>query len=516
LDCPIGTRGNLCDICDDGYSLAKSSDSNVACNKCTCNSNIDENAIGNCDSISGKCLKCIHNTAGDNCEKCLNSYWGNALSDLKCHPCDCSKMGSEKPECDSANGQCTCKKNVVGRECNQCKETYWNLQSGKGCSECKCNPIGSVSLSCDQKSGKCECRPGVTGDKCDECLPFHYGFSSDGCTKCDCDSFGSRSLQCNQKGICECKENMVGPKCNQCAENLYNFTMGCLKCDDCYNLVQTEVNKLRSKLTVLDTSLAKFIPETSSPEAIRKNLELQQKLGVSKKKIDELHGSIYNKDFLKSNYSDSLKSIENEIAKIKVDFRELQNPFDEFENKLADFTSLEFKLNKTLDDARLVLTPLSQNQDQFNFHLAQVNQTLMNHSLGKNNLKLKEAATLSRKTADEQTNKAKDFAHLIDVKAEGARNALDYLNELIDEIDHTQTEDIDYEMLGKSATRMSEKASQLKNELDLVVDKTVVATKRLKELNLNEKKIDEQIQESNKKADEFSSKVKILLMQKSH
>ena len=27
LDCPVGTRGNLCDICDDGYSLVKSSNS---------------------------------------------------------------------------------------------------------------------------------------------------------------------------------------------------------------------------------------------------------------------------------------------------------------------------------------------------------------------------------------------------------------------------------------------------------------------------------------------------------
>ena len=54
----------------------------------------------------------------------------------------------------------------------------------------------------------------------------------------------------------------------------------------------------------------------------------------------------------------------------------------------------------------------------------------------------------------------------------------------------------------------------LKNELDLVGNKTEVATKKLKELNLNEKKIDEQIQESNKKADEFSSKVIVLLMQK--
>ena len=507
LDCPLGTRGNLCDICDDGYSISKSSGSNVVCDKCTCNSNIDENAIGNCDSVSGKCLKCIFNTTGDNCEKCLNSYWGNALTDLKCHSCDCSKMGSENSECNLTNGQCTCKKNVIGRECDQCRETYWNIQSGNGCSECKCNPLGSTSLGCNQKTGKCDCKPGITGDKCDECLPFHYGFSSDGCTKCDCDSFGSKNLQCNQKGVCECKENMVGAKCNQCAENLFNFTMGCLKCDDCYNLVQTRVNKLRNKITLLDTSLAKVIPETSSPETIRKNLELQQNLGIIKKKIESVHGSLYDKDMLKSNYVDTLKNVENEIAKIKTDFKELQNPFDEFENKLADFASLEFKLNKTLDDARLVLTPLSQNQDQFNFHLDQVNQTLMNHTLSKNNLKLKEAAALGRKTANEQTDRAKNYQNLIEINAEAARNALDYLNELVDEIDHTQTEDIDYEILDKSAKKLSESASQLKVDLDFRIKSTEGATKKLKDLNLNEKRVDEEIKESNKKAEEFSSKV---------
>ena len=271
----------------------------------------------------------------------------NALTDLKCHSCDCFKLGSVNSECNLLNGQCTCKSNVIGRECNTCKDTYWNIQSGNGCSECKCNPIGSTSLSCNQKTGKCECRPGVTGEKCDECLPFHFGFSSEGCTKCECDPFGSKSLQCNQRGACECKENVVGSKCNQCAENLFNFTMGCLKCDDCYNLVQTEVNKLRSKIKDLDSSLAKVIPETSSPEAVRKNRELEQKLGITKKKIESLHGELFTQDLVKSTYAESIKNIDKEIGRLRIEFRDLEKPFDDIENKLSDFSSLDFRLNKT-------------------------------------------------------------------------------------------------------------------------------------------------------------------------
>ena len=477
------------------------------CQKCTCNGNIDENAIGNCDSATGKCLKCVYNTTGENCDKCLNSFWGNALTDVKCHSCECFAKGSVNSECNLDNGQCTCKKNVLGRECNKCKDTYWNIQSGEGCEECKCNPIGSTSLSCSQKTGTCECRPGVTGAKCDECMPNHYGFSAEGCAKCECDPFGSKHLQCNQKGVCACKENMSGEKCDMCAENMFNFTMGCLKCDDCYNLVQTEVNKLRGKISSLDSSLAKVIPETSSPEAMRKNLELQQKLGTVKKNIDELHDSLYNKDLLKGNYGDSLKNFESEVAKIKADFRDLQNPFDEFENKLNDFVSLEFKLNKTLDDAKLVLTPLSQNQLQFNFHLNQVNESLSERLQSENNQKMQRSAGLSRKVAEEQLDQAKDFSHLIDVNAEGARNALDFLNELVDEIDHTQTDDIDYDILSRNAVKLADKAAQLKTDLDQNVKDNSAATQKLNELNLNEKKIDDEARAASLKAEEFNTKV---------
>lgn len=37
-----------------------------------------------------------------------------------------------------------CKKNVIGRQCERCKDTYWNHSSGNGCIECNCDPVGSI------------------------------------------------------------------------------------------------------------------------------------------------------------------------------------------------------------------------------------------------------------------------------------------------------------------------------------------------------------------------------------
>ena len=285
--------------------------------------------------------------------------------------------------------------------------------------------------------------------------------------------------------------------------------MGCLKCDECYNLVQTQANKLRQQISTLDANLARVIPETSSPETLRKNAELQLKLGLVRAKIEALHGSLFSRgDLIASkSYGEALQSADRDIAKIKLDFRDLQPVFDDFENKLIDFGSLDIRLNKTMDDARLVLTPLSQNQDQFQFQLAEVNQSLSKQSISANSLRLKGAAARGRQAAEEQIGRAKNLANLMDDNAESARTALDYLNELIEELEHTQTEDVDYDVMSRSAAKLGDKAAQLTADLSKSVKESDEATRRLKQLNLNEKKVDDDVKALNAKTDEFSTKV---------
>lgn len=65
--------GPKCDICSDGYygdPTGKNGSISI-CKPCDCNSNVDQNAIGNCDRVTGECLKCIYNTGGPQCDQCL-------------------------------------------------------------------------------------------------------------------------------------------------------------------------------------------------------------------------------------------------------------------------------------------------------------------------------------------------------------------------------------------------------------------------------------------------------------
>ncbi|XP_014242090.1 laminin subunit gamma-1 isoform X2 [Cimex lectularius] len=261
-DCPDGYAGAHCDICGEGYfGVATGNNTRPDCQPCDCNMNIDPNAINNCDKETGECLKCIYNTRGFHCDQCLEGFYGDALSPEKgdCKPCLCYEKGTEGGangayHCNQVSGQCQCKPNVIGTNCDQCKPGYYDLESGEGCKPCNCNITGSVGTTCDLHSGQCICAAGVMGLQCDKCETYHYGFFDediDGCSTCDCDPIGSLDLQCNETGHCPCLENFEGEKCDRCKENKHDKKKNCIDCPHCYNLVQDEVNKHRENLAKL-------------------------------------------------------------------------------------------------------------------------------------------------------------------------------------------------------------------------------------------------------------------------
>ena len=66
------------DRCADGYFGDPRS--GIVCQKCQCNGNIDETLSGNCDVVTGACIKCVNNTSGLRCETCKRGYWGDAVN----------------------------------------------------------------------------------------------------------------------------------------------------------------------------------------------------------------------------------------------------------------------------------------------------------------------------------------------------------------------------------------------------------------------------------------------------
>jgi laminin, beta 1 len=155
-------------------------------------------------------------------------------SPYACVPCDCDPIGSlddgicdsvSDPETNSEPGACHCKKYVKGRRCDHCTEGYWNLTESnpEGCQECSCNLLGTVdNLGCNLYTGECTCKRNVMGRDCNQCMPETYGLSEskDGCTLCDCDPGGSYDNNCDVvTGKCKCRSHMQGRRCDEPNQN---------------------------------------------------------------------------------------------------------------------------------------------------------------------------------------------------------------------------------------------------------------------------------------------------------
>uniref|UniRef100_A0A3Q3MJJ9 Laminin, gamma 3 n=1 Tax=Mastacembelus armatus TaxID=205130 RepID=A0A3Q3MJJ9_9TELE len=266
-NCPTGQTGMRCQMCEDGYYGDPLGQSGAVrpCVRCDCNGNVDFNAVGICDYLTGRCLKCLGHTEGDRCQRCQRGFYGDALNQAagqKCKPCRCNPAGTtgHVNDCHPQTGNCHCLSHVTGWDCSKCEVGFFNLQPGIGCERCKCNPIGSSSDACHPITGQCVCRAGVEGTLCDSCRMGFFGFSSRGCRACNCDPMGSVSMQCHNNGTCHCRQGFVGYKCDQCELNYFHnrVTHQCEECPVCYGLIKKQVEKLRTRLRDLEKLLAHF------------------------------------------------------------------------------------------------------------------------------------------------------------------------------------------------------------------------------------------------------------------
>lgn len=141
-------------------------------------------------------------------------------------PCACDIDGSKSFECEPFGGQCECKPNIIGRQCEACKTGFFGFPE---CKPCDC-PSTAI---CEKQTGECICPPKVTGEKCDECEPNTFGFDQIiGCEDCNCNQYGvlNGNLQCDlNNGSCICGPNIVGRSCDKCAYGFHRFP----HCDIC-------------------------------------------------------------------------------------------------------------------------------------------------------------------------------------------------------------------------------------------------------------------------------------------
>ncbi|XP_076804829.1 laminin subunit beta-1-like isoform X2 [Clavelina lepadiformis] len=147
-----------------------------------------------------------------------------------CAPCECEVAGSlDGGICDGQTnadlgmiaGQCRCKRYVEGPRCDQCKAGYYNLDENNpdGCTACDCDSLGTLSgpNTCDSATGQCICKRFTTGRRCDQCVPQTWGMSSiaQGCNECDCDIGGAYDNDCDQTtGQCNCRPSIEQRRCD--------------------------------------------------------------------------------------------------------------------------------------------------------------------------------------------------------------------------------------------------------------------------------------------------------------
>ncbi|XP_026168530.1 laminin subunit alpha-3-like isoform X2 [Mastacembelus armatus] len=268
-ECQHNTCGESCDRCCPGFNQkpwrAATIDNPNECQPCQCFSHAFDcyydpevekrgaslDTFGRYDG-GGVCINCQHNTAGVNCERCIEGFYRpygvRPESPTGCIPCRCDERTTSG--CEMGSGRCICKPQFAGDNCDHCADGYyyypqcirypiypattkspagpivWPTACPPGyfgspsCQQCICDYRGTVYEVCDT-SGRCLCREHVEGERCDRCQPGYHSFPD--CHTCFCDGAGVADSVCSPSGQCICLPNYGGQECNECAPGYYGY-----------------------------------------------------------------------------------------------------------------------------------------------------------------------------------------------------------------------------------------------------------------------------------------------------
>lgn len=363
--CPKGSQGPRCERCQDNFFGDPLG--SRACTNCQCNDNTDMLSSGNCDPYTGKCLKCIHNTKGDHCEQCQDGFYGKPTAPSGeqahgkgCTACACDEKGSISSVCDGNSGKCTCLPGVGGDKCDQCRPQHFNLQAGSGCELCSCDPIGSVSGECDVSTGQCVCKPGVTGPKCGQCLTDYWGHSPEGCTECNCNQHGSLSSQCNMgTGHCSCRAGVMGLRCDQCEENYFYHIeqYECTKCPDCYDIVQSNVNRHRNKLTDLDNLATEVV---NNPHRFLNDKQFEDAVGALLQSTDNFQSDVLIVLSVFENFMDGLSDTNQTFAHVMLQLDAFKSQMETCERSISASKNQQLATKGTAKAIEMIFTEVAR------------------------------------------------------------------------------------------------------------------------------------------------------------
>ncbi|CAG2159955.1 unnamed protein product [Oppiella nova] len=324
--CKTGYYGSRCDVCAAGH-FGRPEVIGSSCQTCNCSGNIDYTNPGSCESTTGECIQCLHNTTGRACELCDSGFFGDAIHMKNCSKCSCDECGTDV--CNHYTGDCKCRTNVIGNTCDRCAPDHWGYRTCGGCRKCLCQ-MGAIGTACDDETGQCKCKPGVLGQRCDTCEPGYWKYSQFGCTSCNCAEKYSYGAVCDQNtGQCQCLPGVVGERCDSCPHRwVFIAKTGCRECGPCVHELLDDTDALKELIDPLrhemqNTSSTVFAYRRlnhMNKSSLRAE-ELVEEMKKNPKQIDLL--PLFTKAQNLNQESDSLlsksESALKEVAKVLVE-----------------------------------------------------------------------------------------------------------------------------------------------------------------------------------------------------